>query len=283
LLLTKSDSIRLLTQIGFTEIQAKLFLVLTDLGKTDAKTLSKQANVPRPATYRALGELQEKGIVERIISSPQQFKTIPLQQVYDVIIGEKAKEYTQTLERAKELILKLEAEKKKETTQRNYTISVLEGKTALINRTKAAHSNAQQSVFCCSTLERWLQLSYEIAETIADALARGVQYRSIIEANQNPSFSKETKKLMLHPNFKVRITQTPVQLNGALFDGKEASINFYPSKSIAESPMIWTDQPSLIIGFQDHFDKLWGNIESAQMTICQQRIETQISCALACP
>jgi sugar-specific transcriptional regulator TrmB len=257
LLLIKNDNIRLLTQIGFTETQAKLFLVLTDLGKTDAKTLSKQANLTRPATYRALSELQEKGIVEKIISTPQQFKTIPLQDLYDVMISKRAQEYTQTLERAKEFILKLEAEKKEETTERDYTISVLEGKTALINRTKAAHSNAQQSVFCCSTLERWLQLSYEIGEIIADSLAKGVQYRSVLEANQNPSFSKETKKLMLHPNFKVRITQNPVQLNGAIFDGKEASINFYPSKSIAESPMIWTNQPSLLIGFQDHFDKFW--------------------------
>ena len=257
MLLNKGDNLRLLAQIGFTGIQAKLFLVLTDLGQTDAKTLSKHADVPRTATYRALGELQEKGIVERIISSPQQFKIIPLQEVYDVIISDKAKEYAQTLERAKAFISELEAEKKKETTQRNYTISVLEGKTALIKRTKVAHSNSQQSVFCCSTLERWLQISYDIAEIIANALARGVQYRSVLEANQNPSFSKEMKKLMLHPNFKVRITQIPVQLNGAIFDGKEASINFYPSQSIAESPMIWTNQPSILIGFQDHFDKLW--------------------------
>ncbi len=40
------EDIRSLTQIGFTEAQAKLYLALLSIGKTDAKNLAKQANVP---------------------------------------------------------------------------------------------------------------------------------------------------------------------------------------------------------------------------------------------
>ena len=89
----EKDSINLLIQVGFTETQAKLYLTLINLGKTDAKTLSKQANVPRQATYRALGELQEKGLVEKIISLPQEYKAVPLQDGLAIMVKEKANAY----------------------------------------------------------------------------------------------------------------------------------------------------------------------------------------------
>ncbi len=61
----EEESIGLLTQLGFNITQAKLYLALSKLGEADARTLSKEANVPRPEVYRTLDELQKKGLVEK--------------------------------------------------------------------------------------------------------------------------------------------------------------------------------------------------------------------------
>jgi hypothetical protein len=40
-------------------------------------------------------------------------------------------------------------------------------------------------------------------------------------------------------------------------DQKEATLNFFPSKSLGESSIMWTNHPSFISMCQDHFDKVW--------------------------
>jgi len=62
----QQEGISLLVELGFTRTQAKLYLTLLNLGKTDATVLAKQTNVLRQATYRVLDELQQQGVVEKI-------------------------------------------------------------------------------------------------------------------------------------------------------------------------------------------------------------------------
>jgi sugar-specific transcriptional regulator TrmB len=111
----QEEDIRLLVQMGFTETQAKLYLALINIGKTDVKTLAKQAKVPRQAAYRTLGELQEKGVVERIISLPQEYKAIPPQDGLTIMIKLKEHEYAEIVEKAGRFLVKFEGQKEHQT------------------------------------------------------------------------------------------------------------------------------------------------------------------------
>ncbi len=256
------EDILLLTQIGFTKTQAKLYLCLIKIGTTDTQNLSKQADVPSQITYRTLGELQKKGIVEKIIGLPQKYKALPIQDGLSIILGAKANEYAATVEKTKEFLLKFDATKEKETETQDYKISVIEGKETIFKRSRNAHINAQQFVDSCSTFQRWIQVATEVQDVIKRAQDRGVRYRIIIEKpNGEMVFPKEVWSTLSHPNNQVRVVCNQLKMNAAIFDGKEASVNFYPSKSLAESPMIWTNHPTLIIGFQDHFEKVWETAE----------------------
>jgi hypothetical protein len=54
-----------------------------------------------------------------------------------------------------------------------------------------------------------------------------------------------------------------ISVNAAIFDGKEASFCFYPSKPLTESPIIWTNHPSFLAMFQSHFENIWKSAQCA--------------------
>jgi sugar-specific transcriptional regulator TrmB len=46
--------------MGFTKIQAKLYLTLLKREETSARALSEETSIPRIEVYRTLGELEKK-------------------------------------------------------------------------------------------------------------------------------------------------------------------------------------------------------------------------------
>ncbi len=261
----QEDGIQLLVQMGFTATQAKLYLTLNVIGKTDAKNLAKQANVPRQATYRTLGELQQKGVVEKIIALPQEYKAIPLQDGLANMITSKANEYAEMKEKAREFLEKFEAKKEEQPPETEYQISLIDGKETIISKIKTLTENTQSDLCVCQTLQRWLHVNDEISKTVQEALKRGVKYRVVLEKPEGEfSFPKGYKSLLTHPNYELRMVRGKLKINAALYDGKYGCFSFYPSKKVAESPIIVTNHLSLLVGLQDHFENLWRSSEKVE-------------------
>jgi sugar-specific transcriptional regulator TrmB len=271
----QEEGIRILIHMGFTETQAKLYLALLNIGKTDVKTLSKQANVPRQAAYRTLGELQEKGIVEKIISLPQKYAAIPLQDGLKIMISLKANEYAQVIEKAKEFLLKFEAQKQDQISENQFNISIIEGKDTIINKVRALTDGLENNVCVCQTLQRWMQVNLEIVDNVKKALSRGVKYRVVLEKpDEGLSIPKELKQILSHPNYEVQIMPIPLKINAAIYDNKNACFSFYPAKALPDSPVIVTNHPSLLVGFEDHFENLWR--ESGKIGVKEALTEESI-------
>ena len=257
-MLIDEDPLNLLLEAGFTKTQATLYLTLLSLGKSDAKTLYKQVTLPRQGIYRVLDELLKKGVIEKIIASPLKYEAISLRELLSNL-QTKTNEYKKTLERAQFIIEKYEQNSPKQNLDEEYQISIVEGRETIIGRCRLAHSSAQHSVCCCSTFQRCIHVGQEINETIQKALDRGVKYQTVIERPLGEiNLTKEAKSLMENDNFKVKIIDRPLKANTVIFDESLSSFNFYPSKAIGESPMIWTNHPSILSSFQETFNNLWN-------------------------
>ncbi len=266
-MLIKDEDISLLTQIGFTNTQAKLYLALISSGRADAKTLSKQANVARQATYRTLEELQQRGIVETIMGLPQKYEAIPVPDGVSIMLKARAQEYTRLLEKTREFIVRFDGQEKKQQAEQDYRISIFEGKEAILKKLRHAHESSQISVCCCSTLQRWSQICMETFLDVESALGRGVKYRVILENhNGEVCLPKEVRSRWAKPNYDLRLTDIPLKMNASIFDGVAASFSFYPSMPIVKSPMIWTNHPSLIVGFQDYIENIWSDTRKVNLS-----------------
>jgi sugar-specific transcriptional regulator TrmB len=254
----EEESISLLTQLGFNIAQAKVYLALSKLEEANARTLSKETNVPRPEVYRTLGELQEKGFVEKVITTPYRFKVTPIEYGLQILMVQKVQQFKELQEKTKEFLRKIQNRPIETMKEQEYRFIMVEGRERLLQIIKDEHDNVQQSVDILSTLTRWLQILDLCFKDYEKALARKVKYRVVIEKPRGEiNFPENARALLAEPGFELRLSRGPLVTNAAIFDQKEATFNFIPSKSLAESPIIWTDHPSFIAMCQDHFEKIW--------------------------
>jgi sugar-specific transcriptional regulator TrmB len=253
----QGDSLKLLEQVGFTETQAKIYVTLCQMGQTDAKSLAKQANTPRQAAYRTLGELQQKGMVEKIITIPQQYRAIPIHDGLSIMISAKAKEYASLAERAKEFIQRYEVQAQLEKAQEEYNISIVEGKETILKKISTLTDACTKEIWLCQPIQRWIQVNLCISETVREVLRRGVKYRVILEQTEGElAFPKDLKPILRHPNYEIHVAKR-LKINAALYDDRYGCFSVYPSKAVGETPIIVTNHPSLLIGFRDYFTNQW--------------------------
>jgi sugar-specific transcriptional regulator TrmB len=254
----EGEQIQLLTGMGFTKTQAKIYLTLLKLEEADVRMLCEKTNVARPEVYRTLGELQKRGLVEKEIATPYRFKATPVDLGLKILIDQRIQQCNEIQAKANEFIQQLRKVKKDTIPRQEYKLIKVEGRERLKQILKPQHDRTQRTVNILTTLPRWLQMLHFCFENYEKALARGVRYRVILEAISSEIDKHENIDTLLKTkNFELRLSKGPLKTNAAVFDEKEAVINFFPSKSLAESPLIWTNHPSFISMCQDHFNTVW--------------------------
>jgi sugar-specific transcriptional regulator TrmB len=235
----EEQDLQFLTEIGFTKTQAKLYLTLLRLGKTDGKTLSKNANASRTVVYRTLDELQKRGLVEKEMAIPFKFKATPLKQGLQILMTQKLQQYEDQREKTQEFLLRSQTYNDEKLKEDDYKVTIFESKERILQIIKSEHDNAQRSVDILSTLQRWLQILDFCFESYVEALVRGVKYRVIIEKPEGKvSFQENVRALLAKPTFELRLSCSPLKTNAAIVDQKEVTFNFFPSMSLSQSPLM---------------------------------------------
>lgn len=260
-MLVGENDIVALTEIGFTKTQAKLYLSILQMGATDAQSLSKKTDVPSQVTYRTLGELQQKGLVEKTIGLPQTYRALPLPDGLSVMISSKVDEYAKAVEKSKELLEKF-CKLEETVDPSDYYIDFFKGKALMAKRYSAACQSTRHTVDVCSTFQRWPALTSLVCEQVKDDLQRGIKYRIILDKPKNEwHIEKELWPIILHPNYKIGVIPDKPKVNSIIFDDRVAGFVYYPGEAIAESPLVYTNHPSLVVSFHEYFEKVWAKAE----------------------
>jgi sugar-specific transcriptional regulator TrmB len=248
----------LLTQVGFTTTQAKIYLTLLQLKEPDAKAVSKTADVPKPEVYRTLNELQKMGLAERQITKPIKYLATPLQFGLQILMAQRVQQCKKIQLDVKRFLRNHQSCSLEVPQEKGYKLSMVEGKQRLTQVIRRQHDRVRRSVDILSTMQRWMQILDFCLLYYEKALNRGVKYRVVIEKHVgNNDFPDDVRNLLARTNFDFRLSGDQLSTNSAIFDNREATINFFQGKPLGESPIIWTNHPSFIQMCQDHFDKVW--------------------------
>ena len=248
----------LLTQVGFTKTQAKIYLTLLKMKEPDAKTLSKASSVPKPEVYRTLKELQKMGLAEKQITKPIKYTATPLQFGLQILMTRKVQQCKKIQSEIKRFLKTHQSCTLKIPQEKEYRLSMVEGKQRLTQIIRQEHDRVQRSVDILSTVQRWMQIVDLCHIDYEKELDRGVRYRIVIQKNGGQNgYEESMRSLLARPNFNLRFAGDPLSVNAAIFDNKEATINYFQGKPLGESPIIWTNHPAFIRMCQDHFDKVW--------------------------
>jgi sugar-specific transcriptional regulator TrmB len=256
--LSQDEDVQTLTKLGLTVLQARVYLTLAKSGKATIKTISKASEIDRSDTYRIVSKLQELGLVEKMITTPNTFRAVPIRVGLPMLLKCKAEEHNEIKAKAKELLQKCEENNEETTLQRDECQFILVPKKASRRKFTNTIENTQTS---CDMILHWECFRYgmiEDTETWKKSVEKGVKTRFIVYKSENEkAVSRIVQILKKKGSFKVRYIFTSPPATISIFDKKETFITISPTPHPRDTPNLWSNNPGLIAIFQDYFELMW--------------------------
>jgi sugar-specific transcriptional regulator TrmB len=254
------EDVRTLVKLGLTPNQAKLYLAHLKIGKANGRTLAKHSNLARQEVYQLLSDLQEIGLVEKVIKSPSEFNPVPIQAGLSVLLVKRKREYREIEEETKTLLEKFKSIQKETFAEGGNGFLLIPGTIMFFEKRKKMLANVKQNLRVITTEKRLAQTMHYLLRDYKKALKKGVKIRIITEKfGDEESFLKTVHSLMTKPNFSLRYVTPPIKASVVIFDDKEAFVIVYPKLDLVKSPALWTNHTGLISMYQDHFETMWAS------------------------
>ena len=103
--MSEEDARRLLSSFGLTAAEVDVYLFVAKHSGLKCSQIAKGMRKNRARVYRTLKNLELMGMVERTVSSPVNFVTVPLEKIIDLQIKLKEEEES-LLEQARKTVVK---------------------------------------------------------------------------------------------------------------------------------------------------------------------------------
>lgn len=249
----KEESLQLMSSLGLTVLEAKVYLALAKIGKASAKTISKASRISQPDVYRVLSKLENHGLIEREVAIPNQFKATTLDEGLALLLQRRDNQSAILHKKATELLEDFKEKNEKAALQEEAPKFVLVP-AAHVNKIRNAVDNAQMGVLCLTSLEMFRKVRFMTEDVWKRCVKRSIKLQFIIG---NPHGEKAILKLdpVLRNNdcFEIKWTSTSMPCV-ILIDGKEV---FLRTEMNLEAPVLWSNNPVIVAMMQEHFETKW--------------------------
>jgi sugar-specific transcriptional regulator TrmB len=265
----QEEDIQTLVDLGLTNSQAKVYLTLITYGKMKGRTIGKSSGVARQDIYRVLDELQEKGLVEKIIMMPTEYQATPIEIGMSILLRQKAREYQMFEKKTKCIQKKFQAQATKKQPLEESQFSLISEKDSVIYKFKTAFDSAQKSVEGIFFWKGFCQMVANRDQGWNRVLANGVNLRFIIHDynDKEKKILKAIENLNHKGAFAVRFTAASPLASMSLFDREKILITTAPSPFPADCTSLWLENLGLAMVVGDYFDMLWEHTSENPITL----------------
>jgi len=254
-MLPREKDIEALAATGLTRTEAKVYLTCIRFERANARTIWKNSGVSRQDIYRVLAELQRKGLIEKIIAAPTEYRALPLKDGLIVLLKRKAQEYSMVEEKIRELLDRFKKDPEKKATSNEPDFIWTERGDASGHRLHKLIENTQTRI---DLIDHWASFQRgfaRCAELFMEISRRGVKLRFLIEKPENPKLMpKQIQTLKKKGALQIRFTYTRPPNTLTLADGKEVFFTTISTDDTAESPNLWSNNPCLLAILQEYFE-----------------------------
>jgi sugar-specific transcriptional regulator TrmB len=253
-MLEHDESVPTLYKLGLTVLQAKVYIALAKLGTSTGRTTAKTAQVAPQDVYRILGELLEKGLVEKIITKPTLYKATPIEDGLAILLQNKKDEYIETEKKAKAISKSFYANQRQEILHEN-TQFLISSETSLLSKTHEkladATKNSIDFVLPEKANEKGVIHNFQYLKMAA---MRCVKIRVIALEGDVETTSESPDYFSKNPFFELRyLPETEMPFGMHIFDKKEMTIAI----SQKRLPSLWTNNPNVIKLAEVYFKDTW--------------------------
>ena len=198
------EGVGVLSGLGLSTRQARVYLALLKTGNTKARTLSGLTSIERQEVYRLLGGLEKLGLVKRCLTVPTCFLAVPIGEGAGLLIEHRLAELNILTKRAMNLTKKLS-----QTMQPNPAEDILSfGVVSEAEGGKSYQTAIEKSQRLMQAVMGWVQfkqLCFLFEAALGEAIKRGVAVEVLTEKPPVHCLPEWVKAaLVTYPNFKLR-------------------------------------------------------------------------------
>jgi len=263
---TQQEQIQVLTELGLTSCEARVYLAIASMGTCTAKSISKFTKVTKPDVYRSIKTLQERALIEKIISAPTLFKALPVSEAVSLLLERKSKEHKLLQEKSKQLKRSFKISiVQPELQESEQQFILISGKEAELDRRRKETRNVKKSIDMINSWKRFPQTAFFYAEDNKEALQRGVKIRVVTEeAENNANVSRVYEDAQKVGFYKLRYLNYPLPAVISIYDGKDVIITTSPAASFGQASILWSNNESVVRVMQEYFEMLWAKARPTQ-------------------
>jgi len=259
-MLSQENAIQTLMQLGLTILEARIYLTLSRYESLATKELSEFAKTSRPDTYRVLAKLQEKGLIEKIITKPTKFKAIPMETGVAFLLKRKQVEH-KSLETKSKLLLQAIKERPAPKPPEVVTshFALIPQREPVVKKINEAIDDAKKSVDIFLSWKRFfLGITSTFAKSSQKAWEREVKFRIVVESPEKTADVELARQFCRKSPFcEIRFLPIPPKTVLGIYDQKHFFVIVDPKKGLFDSPALWSNSKSLLSVIQDYFEMLW--------------------------
>jgi sugar-specific transcriptional regulator TrmB len=257
----KDIDLKAMSTIGLTETQARVYLTLVNLETAKATNLWKKAGVARQDIYRILAELEKKGLVERIIKEPTEFKAITIREGISLLLNTKLIEYNEIEKMAKGILARFNANKNRKGLNAEYEFFLR--KSPIVNLERDLE--ALERVQTLKIIDSWSSFRHAVAEIqeYPRVAKRGIEVRVLTDfpIEGEKIFNESVVKMIKNGFLKIRHLQTPPVCVIVILDKNEVKIITEEVNYSPNAPYLMSNNPCFVKLCQDYFERLWCEAE----------------------
>jgi sugar-specific transcriptional regulator TrmB len=249
-----NEAVQTLVNLGLTTLQTKVYITLAKSGTSTGRTTAKMAQVASQDVYRILNELQEKGLVQKIITKPAMYRATTFKESLSILLENKKGEYIE-IEKQVKMMANNFCETKNENVLPEKLQFIMFSEYTLIRKLwEKLTDMAKDSIDIAVPLKMNEKIISHDWPYIKRAVRRGVKIRIVSSKVDGESSSRNPKFLSENPLFEHRyLPEVAIPFGIHIFDRQELTF------ALSEKPLpgLRTDNPNVIKLAEAHFEKMW--------------------------
>ncbi len=252
-----TEATEALERVGLGRYEALVFLNLSRAGAVTAREVARVSGVNRVQTYRALGGLEARGLVEVTLDRPRRYAARALNDVFDMIAEEKRFELERMDEVRKTLLEAWPGMSGRTRDRPSVRLQVIKGRGQIYRTIREFVSRAKEEVLAFTTTKGLLR-SYRagINEALLASMRRGVQPRLVADINETNA------ALMTRVAANVPLRHVDRQRARFIIADRMSILAFLIQDERTlrgdGETAIWTNSPDFVKAHTEFFEKAWG-------------------------
>ena len=281
---------RTLIRLGLSEQDAQVYIFLAKQGPHTANGMIKSLGLPKQTLYRALRNLESRGIITSTLERPAKFNALSFEKVLDLFVRSKMEEALRIREDKKNLLEDWRSISFDETIEHRPRFMVLEGRNYIYPHLKQMIQETEKELLLITSPLGLIRAEqYGLLETAFQHSRKAKvasRYLAEITPQNARSMGQFLERIKSPGKFQGRSPNLGWQLTSRMLIKDNSEVVFFINKTNEENLedsddiCLWTNSSSIVTSFKSVFENLWHNSTDIQSRIMEIQKGARISNSL---